>query len=391
MVIGIMAIEMVGGVYCPLSPRDPDQRLHALVQQNRSRIVLTHWLTVNRFGNKIVTCRNEAMLDCEAESSDMITQRISNVPITPSHISYVIFTSGSTGIPKAVQVRQKNFLQCMYALTCVDSILKNDTIVQMARCSFDIHVQEIMGSLIIGASLIMLHPSEKAGNKRVVQYLRSICSGGEPFPIKLLSSLNNMNFSNVIVSNLYGPAETTMDSTFHLFDITKNIDIISIGCLLPNYTCYIFDEHFRSVPINQEGELYIGGAGVFAGYLHRDDLTSKALIHIDSDIYYRTGDIVRVDANGALHYRGRKDQQVKIRGQRIELGEIEKCILNTSVSACIVIKWGEDHLVAYVQGSDVTENQLRDHCQSHLPPHMVPSMFIILDKLPLNANGKVDR
>jgi aryl carrier-like protein len=98
-----------------------------------------------------------------------------------------------------------------------------------------------------------------------------------------------------------------------------------------------------------------------------------------------------MDNNGLLHYIGRKDHQVKLHGQRIELGEIEQCLLNTSISACIIIKWGDDHLVAYVQSSNIDEEQLREHCQSHLPPHMIPSLFIILERLPLNANGKIDR
>ena len=153
----------------------------------------------------------------------------------------------------------------------------------------------------------------------------------------------------------------------------------------------ILDEFLQSVVIDQEGELFVGGVGVFAGYLGRDDLTEKALIDINGELFYRTGDLVRMDNNGLLHYQGRKDHQIKLHGQRIELGEIERCLLNTSISACVVIKWGDDHLVAYVQSSNIDEKQLREHCQSHLPPHMIPSIFIILDKLPLNANGKVDR
>ena len=132
-------------------------------------------------------------------------------------------------------------------------------------------------------------------------------------------------------------------------------------------------------------------SGVFAGYLGRDDLSNKALVQINHQLFYRTGDLVRIDNNGLLHYRGRKDHQIKLHGQRIELGEIEQCLFNTSISACVVIKWNNDHLVVYVQTSHLNENQLRQHCQSHLPPHMIPSIFIILDKLPLNANGKVDR
>jgi acetyltransferase-like isoleucine patch superfamily enzyme len=164
-----------------------------------------------------------------------------------------------------------------------------------------------------------------------------------------------------------------------------------MGKPILNYRCSVRDEFLQSVIPGKEGELCVGGVGVFAGYLQRDDLTKKALTEIDGEMFYRTGDLVRIDHNGLLHYLGRKDHQIKLHGQRIELGEIERCLLNRSISNCVVMKWGEDHLVAYVQSSDVNENQLREHCQSHLPPHMIPSIFMLLDKLPLNANGKIDR
>ena len=191
---------------------------------------------------------------------------------------------------------------------------------------------------------------------------------------------------------MYGPAETTIDCTVHLVDVIDNDrESIPIGVPLPNYRCAVLDEFSEFAVIDQEGELVVGGVGVFAGYLGRDDLTRKALVEIDGELFYRTGDLVRMDNNGLLHYRGRKDHQIKLHGQRIELGEIERCLLDTSISACVVMKWGDDHLIAYVQSSDIDEAQLRKHCQSHLPPHMVPSIFIVLDKLPLNANGKIDR
>jgi aryl carrier-like protein len=174
-------------------------------------------------------------------------------------------------------------------------------------------------------------------------------------------------------------------------DPIVDTDSVPIGQLLPNYQCVVLDVFLQPVTIGQEGELFIGGVGVFVGYLGRDDLTAKALVNIDSELYYRTGDLVRMDHNGLLYYQGREDHQIKLHGQRIELGEIERCLLDTSITGCVVIKWGDDHLVAYVQSSDIDESQLREHSQSHLPPHMVPSKFMVLDKLPLNANGKVDR
>ena len=158
---------------------------------------------------------------------------------------------------------------------------------------------------------------------------------------------------NCRIWNLYGPAETTIDCTYHLVNITTDTESIPIGVPLPNYQCMIIDEFLQNVIIDQEGELLVGGVGVFAGYLGRDDLTEKALIEIDGEIFYRTGDLVRMDNNGLLHYQGRKDHQIKLHGQRIELGEIERCLLNTSISACVVMKWGDDHLVAYVQSSDI--------------------------------------
>ena len=214
---------------------------------------------------------------------------------------------------------------------------------------------------------------------------------GESFSMKLLELLVENGFDGE-VWNVCGPAETTIGAILHRVSVTLNHEgSIPIGCPFPNYQCMIKDDFCQDVAVNQEGELYVGGVGVFAGYLGRDDLTEKALIEIDGEMYYRTGDLVEMGENGLLQYLGRKDHQVKLRGQRIELGEIERCLLNTSITACVVMKWGEDHLVAYVQSSSVSEEELRQHCQSHLPPHMVPSVFMVLNKLPLNANGKIDR
>ena len=204
--------------------------------------------------------------------------------------------------------------------------------------------------------------------------------------------LSNILPNETKIWNMYGPAEATIVSTYQRVNINTELDSVPIGCPLPNYQCIIKDHFFQDVIVNQEGELLVGGVGVFAGYLGRDDLTAKALVDIDGEMFYRTGDLVRLDNKGLLHYIGRTDHQVKLHGQRIELGEIERCLLNiTSISGCVVMKYDDDHLVAYVQSSSVNEDELRSHCQSHLPPHMIPSFFIILDKLPLNANGKIDR
>ncbi len=214
---------------------------------------------------------------------------------------------------------------------------------------------------------------------------------GEPISLKLIHRLRGHVDKKCAMYNIYAPAETTVVSICHLIDSTSLDRSIPLGRVLPNEQFKVLDMFFQPVIISQEGELFIGGAGVFGGYLARDDLTKKVLLTIDDVLYYRSGDLVRIDHNGLIHYIGRKDFQIKLRGQRIELGEIERCLLDTLISACVVIKWSDDHLIAYAESSDIDEEQLRHHCQSHLPPHMIPSFFIILEKLPLNANGKIDR
>ncbi|CAF4030987.1 unnamed protein product, partial [Adineta steineri] len=426
MVIGIMGIEMAGGVYCPLSPRDPQHRLHALTQQTQSRLVLVHHLTKTKFDHDIVSLDIGSILIMNDLNTDMDNNCLSSVIMKSEEIAYTIFTSGSTGIPKAVQVRHKNFIDCIHSLTYINSFNKDDTVVQMTRCSFDIHVQEILGALLVGGTLIMLHPGgtidfdylseilqkkqitylhtvpsllhsfftsvEQNNNWHVLKHLRSLCSSGEPFSVPLIGLIVKNGITNCIIWNLYGPAEATIDCTVQPVDVRNGTQSISIGKPLSNYQCMMMNEYLQSSAIGQESELFVGGAGVFAGYLGRDDLTAKALVEIDGQLYYRTGDLVTIDNNGLLYYQGRKDHQVKLHGQRIELGEIERCLLNmTSISACVIIKWNDDYLVAYVQSSHVNEEELREHCQSHLTPHMIPSIFIILEKMPLSQNGKVDR
>ncbi|CAF3541267.1 unnamed protein product, partial [Adineta steineri] len=409
-VIGMMAIEMVGGVYCPLSPRDPQQRLYVLVQQTHSRLVLLHHLTRTKFQNDIISLDIDLVMINSDFRAEIDTDQLSITGITSEDIAYIIFTSGSTGIPKAAQIRHRNVIQCTHSMFLVNAVNEKDTVIQIARCSFDVHVLDIMGTLQLGGTLIMLHPDgildleyfASVLARKQVTYIQAVPSllravftfirdtRGEPCTVDLCKLITNCQQQKCAIWNFYGPAETII-CTYHCIELETNANKIPIGLSMPNYRCLVLDEYLQSMPVDQEGELYVGGVGVFAGYLRCADLTAQVLIEVDDKTFYRTGDLVRVDNNGWLHYVTRKDFQVKLHGQRIELGEIERCLLNTSISACVVSKWNEDHLVAYIQSSDVNEKQLRRHCQSHLPPHMVPSFFVLLDKLPLNANGKIDR
>ncbi|CAF1398994.1 unnamed protein product [Adineta steineri] len=213
MVIGIMAIEMSGGVYCPLSPRDPQHRLHALAQQTQSRLILVHHLTKMKFDHNIVLPSVDSIFNINDMNRDIDDSCLLSMIVKREEIAYIIFTSGSTGTPKAVQVRHKNFIDCINSFVYINLFNRDDTVVQIARCSFDIHALEILGTLLVGGTLIMLHPhgtldfmylSEVLQNKQItylkavpsllhvffsfiqqnrnmnaVKYLRSFCSGGK--------------------------------------------------------------------------------------------------------------------------------------------------------------------------------------------------------------------
>ncbi|CAF4274257.1 unnamed protein product, partial [Adineta steineri] len=255
----------------------------------------------------------------------------------------------------------------MESMAFIDAVNSNDVVAQTVRCSFDVHLLEIIGTLTLGGTLIMLRPdgildleyfSSVIKEKQITCIqavpslfrnlfnvfietcqsirslrLRSLCISGEAFTPDLSKVLASYTEEKCLIWNIYGPAET-INSTFQRIYPAAKTTMIPIGLPMPS-------------------ELYLGGVGVFAGYLERDDLTAKALVEIDGELFYRTGDLVRMDNNGLLHYQGRKDHQIKLHGQRIELGEIEQCLLKTSISACVVMKWNDDYLVAYVQSSHI--------------------------------------
>ncbi|CAF4220015.1 unnamed protein product, partial [Adineta steineri] len=307
MVIGIVGIEMAGGVYCPLSPRDPQHRLHALTQQIQSRLVLVHDLTKTKFNHNIVSPNIDSILTFYNMQGNINIDRISKIRVKLDDLVYIIFTSGSTGIPKAVQVRHKNFTEFLCSLIYGGVVNEKDIMLQIARCSFDVHVQDILGTFMIGSSLIMLHPRGIMD----FDYLSSVLKE---------KNITCITTVPTIINNFF----TYMQQTNHQ-NVAQYLRSVCSG-----------DQFSQSVFINQEGELLVGGLGVFAGYLRRDDLTAKALLEIDGQLFYRTGDLVRMDNNGLLHYQGRKDHQIKLHGQRIELGEIERCLLSTiSISACV--------------------------------------------------------
>ncbi|CAF1668429.1 unnamed protein product, partial [Adineta ricciae] len=416
MVIGQLAILSCGAAYCALSPDDPPTRLDALVTQVGAEVVLVHSKTHAKFdgmfhGHLI----DVGLIDsCTDYSTNIGTDHSLHCDSSPDSLAYVVFTSGSTGTPKAVPITHRNFVACMTSFEQLGILTAMDVVIQVAPSSFDVHVKECIGTLMLGSSLVLLHPqghldihylsstiqqhnvtffcivpshmtilSNYLIEQNEYSRLRSVRKfgflGEAIIPKTLTAIVAHVDKNTVAIYNLYGPAECTLTSVYHrvtMDDIEQGS--IPIGKPLINNRCVVVDQFSQPTMIDEPGELLIGGAGVFPGYLGQQHITEKALVEIHGTQFYRTGDIVRVDRKGLLHYIGRKDHQVKLHGQRIELG-------------AAVVKYNADHLVAYVQSDRSAEIELRDYCRSRLPPFMIPSAFIVLDQFPLNSNGKLDR
>ncbi|CAF1545922.1 unnamed protein product, partial [Didymodactylos carnosus] len=324
----------------------------------------------------------------------------------------------------------------------INAITHNDIIIQIASCSWDAHLLEILGSLILSATVIMLYPDghrnmiyllETIQAKRATslgavptllitlyEYLqrstahfdslktmRVVWTTGEVLLSQVVSKITPYLSSHCQIINLYGPTECTLGSMYH-YVTQHDILMQSIPCGRPlsGYGCYLLDDYLQSVPINYEGKVYISGVGVFPGYLNNDELTRKCLLNIDkisSEKCYFTGDIGKLNSSGELLFSGRIDAQIKLRGQRIEVEEIQNTILKffNLIENCLVVKSYNDKsqqncLVAYLQTkstntNDLLINELREYCQLQLPQYMIPAMFITVDQFKLNANGKIDR
>ncbi|CAF4257600.1 unnamed protein product [Rotaria socialis] len=421
MVVGIMGIVMSGAVYAPINPNDPFDRLELLVRQTRAKVVLTNCMShahVSRLNLSIANISE--ILTSHNVLSDAEMTKLSEVAVTPECISHIVFTSGSTGIPKAVQIRHRNFMGYMQAHV----MRVDDIVLQLASSSFDVHLDEILGALVRGAHLVLLKIGghldfdyvTKTINQHKVTFVAPVPSwinalgkflsenrfahdrirqvrlwylGGE----QLLSSTVRqfLPFVNeqCRILNSYGPAEITEAATFYEVrrDELSTITSQPIGRPMVGYRIYLLDEYRQPVIPGQQGEIVIGGVGVFAGYYGRADLTSQVLIDIDDEQCYITGDLARLDVRSEeLVFMGRRDFQVKLRGQRIEISEV-----------AAGENFEEDnYLAAYVQVKDSNENdkileKVMFACQCLLPSFMTPSKWFLVSELPLNANGKIDR
>ncbi|HXY58588.1 MAG TPA: Pls/PosA family non-ribosomal peptide synthetase [Methylocystis sp.] len=336
--------------------------------------------------------------------------------------AYIIYTSGSTGTPKGIVISNRNICHYLRSSNEVYDIKSSDVMFQGGSVAFDLSMEEIWIPYLVGATLFVATPEVLGETEQLplimeeakvsvldtvptllsvlprdVKTLRVIILGGEACPPSVAERWTRIGRT---IFNGYGPTEATVVAT--IAEVWPK-EQVTIGKPIPNYSCYIVDDALNLVGPNTEGELLIGGPGVARGYLKRDTLTAEKFIpnpflSDGSDpVLYRSGDAALLNDDGNIVFRGRIDDQIKIRGFRVELGEIEAVLTNQpSVRAAAVAlrnERGLDELVAFLttEGEEPEPQELRAHLRAVLPPYMVPARYEFLDDLPKLASGKVDR
>jgi amino acid adenylation domain-containing protein len=427
-VVGMLAILKAGGVYVPLDPEYPAERLAFMLEDAEVPVLLTqqHLLPALPEFHGEVLCLNADLDDTDKTNVKAGT--------TADNLAYVIYTSGSTGRPKGVAVPHRAVTRLVCNTNYID-LKANDRVAQASNTTFDAATFEVWGTLLHGAQLIgigkeaVLSPQLLAAQVRElaisVMFLptslfnhvvgeisdafhsvHTLMFGGEEANVKRTRELLQAGRPQRLL-NVYGPTEGTTFSTWHMINnVPEDALRIPIGRPIGNVRTYVLDQYQQPVPAGVTGELYIGGEGLARGYVGAPELTAErfvpdALGGSAGARLYRTGDMVRYLANGELEFLGRRDGQVKVRGFRVEVGEVEAALrAEEGVRDAVVVgrkdQSGHLGLVAYVvavtgDGTRVSVGELRSQLKARLPDYMVPAAFVLLDDLPLNSNGKLDR
>jgi len=427
MVVALLGVLKSGGAYLPLDPKAPSERQRFVLEETESRVLLTQAHVLEELSS-VAAGLEVIALDQADFSGISVENPVSNA--TADSLAYVIYTSGSTGKPKGVLVPHRGVSNRLLWGQEHLQLTEEDAVLQKTPYTFDVSVWEFLWPLMTGARLVLAKPEghqdpsylvdliasegitvahfvpsmlalflEEKELERVTSLRRVICSGEA-----LSYELQERFFSRIGASlhNFYGPTETSIEVTYWDCQPESELRTVPIGYPVANVEAYVLDAHLRPVPTGVPGELYIGGVSVTRGYLKRPELTEEVFVAHPfraGERLYKTGDLVRVLADGAIEYLGRLDHQVKIRGFRIELGEIEAALLaDSSIREAVVLARedvpGDKRLVAYLvsAGEEApTVTELRSRLKETLPEYMVPSSYLFLDKMPLTSSGKADR
>jgi amino acid adenylation domain-containing protein len=440
MVVAILAVLKSGGAYVPMDPNYPPERVSYMLEDAQIKILITRDESLTKLppANAIGAKLKVINLDQEVEAIALAPANNIDSGVIPLNAAYVIYTSGSTGKPKGVVVTHSNIVRLFTATWRWYEFGVKDVWTLFHSYAFDFSVWELWGALLYGGNLVVvpywvsrspeafyeLIKTEKvtvlnqtpSAFRQMSQYeedahcdpselsLRFVIFGGEALEMSTLRPwFSRHGYERPLLINMYGITETTVHVTYQ--PVTEQIvqeDQSLIGGPIPDLQLYVLDPYMQPAPIGVAGELYVGGMGLARGYLNRPGLTAQRFVpHPFSSKpgkrLYRTGDAAKRRADGNVEYLGRTDQQVKIRGHRIELGEIEAALLDSGfVDHAVVVaredEPGQKDLTAYVVArAGIESSQLREVLWQRLPEYMVPSVFVMVDTLPLTQNGKIDR
>ncbi len=434
LIVALLAILKAGGAYLPLDPDYPRQRLALMLEDARAGreglVVVTRGSLAAGLPELPPGCR---MVDLDREDLAAESAAPLAVPLTGDHLAYVLYTSGSTGRPKGVAVPHRAVARLVRGADYAE-LGPEEVFLQLAPVPFDASTLEIWGPLLNGGRLALLAPGraslEELGaaiarhgvttlwltaglfHQMVEAQLgallgvRQLLAGGDVLsPAHVARVLDAADGAERVLVNGYGPTENTTFTCCHRMTAAAAVPAsVPIGRPIANTRVYLLDRALQPVPVGVAGELYAAGAGLARGYLHRPELTAERFVPDpfgDGGRLYRTGDLARWRADGAVEFLGRLDAQVKLRGFRVEIGEVEAVLAaHPAVAQAAVVLRGEaedKRLVGYVvpaegevAGPELVA-ALRSELARQLPDYMVPSAWVTLERLPLNANGKVDR
>jgi amino acid adenylation domain-containing protein len=429
MIIGVLAILKAGGVYVPIDPEYPSQRIKFMLEDSAADLIVSSKDSKTKLGSSDVR-----VIEVDGSDSEAIkSQPSGNLTgcSNPDQLAYVIYTSGSTGVPKGVCMPASGLLNLLNWQE-KQFVNKKRRVLQFASLTFDVSFQEIFSTLCFGSTLYLISENRRKDMsamlddvgrykithlfvpyivlKSLVEYASTL-SGEFAVPEEIIVAGEQLKLTDDIqklvqkkgvrLVNQYGPTEAHVVSSYTISDLDLKT-LPPIGKPIDNTQLYVLDTQQQLCPISVPGELYIGGMQVARGYHNRQELTAEKFISDpfsskEGSRLYRTGDLARWLPDGNIEYLGRIDDQVKVRGYRIELGEIESVLQQSGLitQGVVVTKddlSGNKRLAGYVVSNGEFDKQaVISYLQGKLPEYMVPALWVELEKLPITPNGKIDK
>ena len=423
LIIGLLGILKAGAAYLPIRLGTPEQRHRHILEESNALLLITDANHINEFSHFITTV-------------GVGDDEINTCPVTavtrqalPRNIAYILYTSGSTGMPKGVMITH-NALANYINWACREYVNGDKLAFPLfTSIGFDLTVTSLFCPIVTGNTMVIYEEENNAWLiKQIIEddkvgvikltpshlkiiresqgllrspnnNLKRFIVGGEELTTELAKDIYDLFNGNVEIINEYGPTEATVGCMIHRFDPKETIPTVPIGVPAANVKIYLLDRHLQLTARGAIGEIYISGAGIAQGYLNNDALTGEKFLYdpfAPGMRMYKTGDLARWLPGGLLEFVGRVDEQVKIRGFRVEPGEIANSLrMHEQVQDAAVIVWEKEeskYLTAYyVSGTEIDEGELRNFLARMLPDYMVPSFYVQIERMPLTANGKLDK